>query len=304
MDILVVDDDKETIEALNQLLTSLGYNVVLCQDGPGAWEVLQKNDSPNLILLNQVIPGMGGIELCQKIRELEREIYSYIILLGSKTSKENFIDGMEAGADDYITKPFDPQELRLRLRAGMRIIELNHELVESQKSLQNIVTLDLLTGILNRKTILAVLESEAERSFREEKNFCLANLDLDGFKQVNETYGHKTGDQILKEVVKSLQTNLRRYDSIGRYGEDGFLIIQPGCDLGAAQICAERLRACISDNPIYSPNGPVSITVSIGVRVHGLDKKADSESLIGFSENSLAKAKSDGGNRVVVAVDL
>jgi diguanylate cyclase (GGDEF)-like protein len=303
LDILVVDDDQESTESINRFLDRLGYNVVSCQDGAGAWEVLQSNNTPSLVLLNQVVPGMDGIELCQRIREMDREYYFYVILLGSKTGKENFIDGMEAGADDYLTKPVDPQELRVRLRAGMRIIELNRELVESHKSLRNIATHDLLTGLLNRKAVLQALQRETERCFREKKNFCLTLLDLDGFKRVNESVGNDGGDHVLKEVARYLQANLRTYDSIGRYGEEEFLVILTGCDLEDARQNAERLRRRIGDQPIQTPLGSVSVTASIGISHHDKDHKADAESLLRMAEKSLAGAKREGGNRVHVPTE-
>lgn len=159
MKVLIAEDDKATLKVLEKILDSLGYKVISCQDGIQAWEALQEGGAPSLLLLNWMMPGMDGIELYGRVREREKDFYSYIILLTSKTGNKYLIEGMEAGADDYITKPFDAQELRIRLRAGMRIIELNQELVEAQRTLRKITTHDQLTGVLNRGSILHCLET-------------------------------------------------------------------------------------------------------------------------------------------------
>jgi PleD family two-component response regulator len=228
---------------LDATLRKWGYEVVVACDGVEAWKVLSEDDAPRLAILDWVMPGMTGPEVCRNVRELARdkENYTYILLLTSKSLKEDLIEGLEAGADDYITKPFDQHELKVRLRAGTRIIDLQRELIEAREELRDQATRDFLTRIWNRSSVLDTLHRELDRGKRDNKPVGVVLADLDHFKLVNDTYGHFAGDAVLREFARRMQISMRSYDTIGRYGGEEFLIILPGCDQPCTSGQAERL---------------------------------------------------------------
>src|SRR5882724_6037532 len=221
MRILIADDSVVSRHLLDATLRKWGYQVVVACDGEEALAVLQGDDAPKLAILDWVMPGLTGPEVCRKVRDhakdKERE-YTYILLLTSKSLKEDLITGMEAGADDYITKPFDQHELKVRLRAGTRIIDLERELVRAREDLRDQATRDSLTRIWNRGMILEILDRELARAERERRPVGLVLADLDHFKNVNDTYGHFAGDAVLREFVRRTGSSVRPYDAVGRYG--------------------------------------------------------------------------------------
>ena len=297
MKILVAEDDKISSLKLVNMLNKWGYEPVACSDGQEAWEVVQQEDCPKLMILDWMMPGMNGVELCRKIREKEQDGYAYILLLTSKQESEDLIEGMEAGADDYITKPFNPHELKVRLRAGSRILNLTNDLIEARNQLHKMATHDALTEVLNRYAIMNALYLEIDRSSREGSDLSIALMDIDFFKKVNDVYGHNVGDEVLKEVSKRLRNVVRPYDNVGRYGGEEFLVILPGCNEEGAILQSERLRKCLSDTPMETEKGPLDVTASFGVcTVKG--KKVDAKEFIGEADKVLYQAKENGRNRI------
>lgn len=302
MEILIAEDDPTSRQILVALLSKWGYKVLAACDGAQAWKALQGADAPRIAILDWMMPEMDGLELCRRVRQDKdgRPHYTYILLLTARGAKEDLVQGMEAGADDYLVKPFDPQELKVRIRAGQRIVELETQLQAAQEELRRQSMTDPLTGILNRRAVLERLEAEISRAGRENTSLGLGILDLDHFKQVNDTFGHLAGDEVLKETVERVRGSLRTYDVFGRVGGEEFLVVLPGTPLSGAKGVAERLRRAISQLPMSTHKGLVRVTASLGVTVwtgrEGID------SFIERADRALYMAKAKGRNRVEVLV--
>lgn len=294
MRVLVADDDPISRQLLQVALTNSGYEPTIVKDGAEVLRVLGQRDSPKLMILDWLMPNVNGVEVCQAIRNNFSDHYVYLILLTVKGKQEEIVEGLEAGADDYITKPFDLHELRARLRAGKRILDLQDQLVAQ-------ATHDSLTGFLNRKAIFDKLRIEVVRAARERQPLSVIMADLDHFKRINDGHGHSGGDSVLREVSRRMLTSVRSYDLVGRYGGEEFLIVAPGCPLPDAVHLAERLRKCIGDVAVDVPGGSVAVTISMGVADASAGQKADS--MLRAADKALYAAKSAGRNRVEVSSD-
>jgi two-component system, cell cycle response regulator len=306
MRILIADDSIVSRHLLDATLRKWGYEVVVACDGVEAWNVLQSEDAPNLAILDWVMPGLTGPEVCRRVRERVKEVkekdtYTYILLLTSKSLKEDLIEGMEAGADDYVTKPFDQHELKVRLRAGTRIIDLQRELVMAKEELREQATKDFLTRIWNRSSILDILQRELARGGREKRPVGVVLADLDHFKSVNDTYGHFAGDAVLREFARRMLTSIRAYDAIGRYGGEEFLVILPGCDEAATLRQAERMRAALDVEPMIINDEQRLVTCSFGAVTWTPGQTVSADALIRVADDALYSAKHQGRNRVVAA---
>ena len=230
--ILIAEDELTFRHMLKTFLTKWGFQVTVVNNGLDAWNVLQGEDRPRLALLDWMMPNMDGVEICRAIREKKPDPYIYLLLLTSRDQKRDVVEGIEAGADDYLIKPFDPNELRARLHAGERIIELEDRLIRAQEALRDLATHDPLTGLLNRRASLDSLLAELSRGSRTQDPVCIVMADIDHFKKINDTHGHLIGDDVLCEVARRMQSSLRRYDTVGRYGGEEFLLVLPRMYLG------------------------------------------------------------------------
>ena len=303
MKILIAEDDPVSRRLLEAKLVKWGYDVVVTCDGDEAWEALRAEDAPRLAILDWMMPGLDGVEICGRMRKEAREPYIYIILLTALHRDEDLVTGMEAGADDYITKPFKANELRVRLRAGRRIIELQNELIEAREALRERATHDPLTGLWNHEEILRILRRHLSRAKREGGEVSVIMADLDHFKNVNDTHGHMAGDTVLRQTAVRMLSMVRDYDYVGRYGGEEFLIVLPGSDMEGATVLAERLCLSISSQSMDIPEGMIPVTISLGVANNCKEKKSDTDSLVHAADLALYRAKEKGRNRVEIATD-
>jgi two-component system cell cycle response regulator len=292
MRILVVEDSAIDRHQISNYLQDFGLDLIVAENGTDAWEVLRGPDAPTLVLLDWILPGIDGIELCRRIRTLgSNGTYIYTVMLTAKNRKKNLLTAMEAGADDYLAKPVDLSELKARILVGKRILDL-------QQSLRFAATHDFLTGLLNRSEILASLERELSRSQREDKPAGIILADLDHFKEINDTLGHSAGDVVLKEVASRLKSDLRIYDAAGRYGGEEFLLVLPGCDVRIATRRADEIRRLVAKDGIATPSCIVPVTVSMGVAVTNSTPDLTVETLLQHADGALYRAKRAGRNCV------
>ncbi|MBI5572496.1 MAG: diguanylate cyclase [Desulfomonile tiedjei] len=300
MRILVAEDDAITRRLLEARLSQGGYDVAACADGSQAWEMLSRDDAPSLVVLDWMMPGMDGVTICREIRKIERQQYTYIILLTAKTRKEDVIEGLEAGADDYILKPFDAHELQVRVRAGSRIIRLQQDLMSALSASEYQASHDPLTGLWNRKAIVERLDGELARAGRETANVGVIIADLDHFKCINDSCGHLAGDAVLREVASRLVATVRPYDAVGRYGGEEFLMVLPSRDAEAPEAVAERLCESFSGNAVLTSEGAFEVTMSLGVVSVPGATMCDADSVVRATDEALYRAKALGRNRVQV----
>ena len=299
MRVLIADDERDTTTSLAMLVESWGFEPMPAHDGKSALQLLQGPDAPRLAILDCVMPGVNGFDICRQLRQPSSRPYTYCLLVTGRASKQDVLNGLEVGADDYLIKPVDPNELCARLRAGQRIMCLQEELLSSQHELRLQATRDCLTGLWNRATILEMLNAELDRSRREKHPLSILMADIDHFKMINDTFGHLAGDQVLWQTGARLLAALRPYDGVGRYGGEEFLIVLPGCDDAAAVGLAERLRRYVAEEPMLDGHRDVAVTLSLGVAAW--DGKLPLSALLRWADAALYRAKRAGRNRVVSA---
>jgi len=301
MRILIAEDEPAFRQIVQKMLAEWGYEVVVAADGAEACRILLADNAPKLAILDWKMPGMEGVEICRTLRRELPEQYTYIILLTSQQRDEDLVAGMEAGADDYMVKPFKHNELRVRLRAGRRIIELHEKLAAARAVLQEKATHDSLTGLLNRSEILRLLSQELARYDRDGICFSIIMADVDHFKQINDSYGHPAGDTVLRLTARKMQALMRPYDAIGRYGGEEFLIILPECCGECARAFAERLCCYIGSEKMDTSEGMLPVTVSLGVASSGSGVREGEQFLLKSADQALYRAKQAGRNRVEMA---
>jgi two-component system cell cycle response regulator len=300
--VLIAEDDPISRRLLEVFLARWGYEVAIAASGTEALEALESKDAPRLAVLDWMMPGLEGVQVCQKIREHKDRPYTYILLLSARTQKEDLLRGLESGADDYLTKPFDAQELRARLHVGQRILQLQDGLMVAGAELLFRATHDSLTGISNRGVILDVLRRERSRQVRGNGSFGIVLLDVDHFKRVNDTYGHLCGDAVLQEVVRRITSTVRAYDTVGRYGGEEFLVVAPSSDASNVLGLAERIRRAVEAHPISTAAGEISITVSLGAAVSSGAAPVNPEVMLSTADEALYRAKEGGRNRSEMGV--
>ena len=283
------------------ILEKWGYEVIIARDGEEALRVLQADEAPRLAILDWMMPKVDGVDVCRRVRSVGREPYIYILLLTARTESGDLVEAIDAGADDYLTKPFNAPELRARLRAGQRILNLQEQLLAAREALRQEATHDGLTGLLNRRAILGLLQIELERAAREVQPVAVLMVDLDHFKAINDRHGHMAGDAALRETANRLMTSVRRYDSVGRYGGEEFLVVLPGCNGDGALAQAERLRQAVASEPFSIATQSLPITCSIGVAWRPASSRCDTDTLVRESDLGLYGAKESGRNRIVCA---
>lgn len=301
MRVLVVDDDPLTLHMVVYRLRQWGHEVISTADGDSAWEMIDKGPPPNVAILDWMMPGLSGPDLCQRIRNRTGCPYIYIILLTGRNNQEDLIAGLDAGADDYLTKPFHLGELDARLRAGKRIVDLQNELISTRETLRIQAMQDPLTQILNHGAVLDALLREVDRAHRYRQPVSVILADLDAFKSVNDSFGHIVGDQVLIEAAQRMRSCLRSYDSIGRYGGEEFLMVLPNSDADQALRLAERIRVAVSAQPFCFQDMALTVTVSQGVSTWMEPYPFPLERLIQTADGALYLVKNGGRNGVEYA---
>jgi two-component system cell cycle response regulator len=294
MKVLIADDDPLSLLYLQDTLQDWGYEVETVANGKSAGDRLQQPDAPMLAIIDWMMPGMDGIDVCRLVRGCVKDRYIYLIMLTSRSETEFVVEAMNAGADDFIGKPFNVEELQVRIRAGRRISEL-------EQKLRLKASYDALTGIYNRGAVIDILEKELERLGREHQPVAIIFADLDHFKRTNDVYGHLAGDAVLREVTRRVGAVLRPYDSLGRYGGEELLIVLPACNAAAALEVAERVRAAVAAQPVATAFGAVQSSLSIGVALAGAGQGLSCTGLIQLADTALYRAKEGGRNRIELA---
>jgi diguanylate cyclase (GGDEF)-like protein len=314
MKILVADDSLISQRIIQITLERLGFEVITAENGKDAWDILQK-ENVRLVIADWVMPVMDGIALCNKIRSSEKAGYVYFILLTSKDDKTDIIEGLKAGADDYITKPFEADELTLRVRNGERVLRLERELKEEQeklldlnRKLEELALIDPLLEIGNRRSFYERIESIHNLTCRKvyypsskhENSYGLIMCDIDHFKSFNDTYGHMKGDQVLKTVAESIKNSIRVSDEVSRFGGEEIVIIVPEQDLEGTVYVAEKIREKIEELGIEHKGADKGIlTISCGVSVFNIEDKDNKwEAILDRADKALYRSKSLGRNTV------
>ena len=300
MRVLVADDEPISRRFLQSALLKWSYEVVVASDGDEAWQILHDSQAPRLALLDWMMPGRKGIEICRAVRSRVSQPYVYILLLTARKDKVDVIEGLESGADDYLTKPFYAQELRARMRVGERILELEDNLVAAREAMHFRATHDQLTGLWNRAAMIESLTRELPRAVREGRSLGILLADLDHFKRVNDTYGHLAGDAVLREAAHRMLAVVRSYDLVGRYGGEEFLLLLSGCDAESLLGRAEKIRSEIASTPVTAVEGNLNVTISVGAVSSSRVQEVDTEAFLRAADQALYRAKNAGRNRVEV----
>jgi diguanylate cyclase (GGDEF)-like protein len=292
--VLIAEDDTVTRLILKHWIMRWGYEIVEVDNRSDAWKVLQGECPPEVVIVAWDLPGIDGIELCRRLRDKSRPYYHYILMVTGRAEEGDVVHALESGADDCIIKPFGEAELRARLLVADRILALQNELIQAREELRGQATRDGLTGLWNRAAFLDLLRGELQRAGR----IGLLLLDLDYFKQINDTYGHLAGDLVLKETARRLRHNVRSYDFVGRYGGEEFLIALPGS--GREMLChrAEAIRKAICAEPVHIPQGDVPVSLSIGAAI-GFGGGNSAANILAVADIGVYKAKDSGRNRTV-----
>ena len=299
MKILIADDDAISRRLLRAALVSFGHEVVEVENGAGAVAALALPDAPAFAILDWMMPDIDGLTVCRTVRQSPGR-YVYVILLTGRDAPADMIAALDAGADDFLTKPFNIGELRGRLKAGERVLVLQDDLLRSQQVLRHEATHDRLTGLWNRGRVLDELARELRRNRRELGSLAVIVADVDHFKQINDSFGHAMGDIVLQNIAKRILSALRSTDSVGRYGGEEFLLVLPGADASGGRDVADRVRAAVAAEPIRETPSELMVTMSLGVASGG-PGVVESAALVEAADQALYRAKANGRNRVEVA---
>jgi diguanylate cyclase (GGDEF)-like protein len=297
--VLLVDDDELALERLRALILASGFEVETASDGVAALGALRAEFAP-VVTADRRMPGMDGLALCQAIRQATWPGYVYILLLTAQDAEEDILAGLEAGADDYLSKRASAAQLLARLRTARRILSLEHSLKLALEEKRRLSLTDPLTGAANRRYFMKQLHLELDSAARSRRALALLSLDIDHFKRINDRYGHAAGDTVLREFVRRVNSCLRpQKDWCARVGGEEFAVVLPEADAAKACRSAEAIRAAVAREPVGTAAGSIPLTVSIGISgcVLGTD---DAESLLQHSDAALYASKAAGRNRVTV----
>jgi diguanylate cyclase (GGDEF)-like protein len=299
MQIAIVDDDPIARQILRSSLSRLGLDVIEFQDGNTAWDYFLSN-SPRFVITDWSMPAMDGLDLIRNIRAARFHNYTYTVILTGKEDKSDVVVGLSAGADDYLTKPFDIAELSARVHIGLRILELEDDLIRAREQMERMAMYDYLTGLLSRRAVYSHLQGEIERFQREGGSMSIMMIDLDSFKSINDSYGHMVGDQALCLVAEQITQSVRPYDWTARWGGDEFIVVLPNTSLEQAEAISNRVLSRIRKLTITVPDKePLQMHTSIGV-VSTTEIRDGIDGLIQFADEALYSAKNRGKDCIVL----
>ena len=300
---LIADDDQIITTILTSVLSRMGMQVEVAHDGDVAWQALNSMQPPGLAILDWMMPNLDGPELCRRIRSTPRLATTYVILVTARDSREDLVSGLDAGANDYMVKPFNMAELQARINVGVRVARLQQDLAQNVKDLRStrdhlavLASTDVLTGVYTRRWWFDLAEKEFSRARRYARTFSLLMADLDWFKQVNDTYGHETGDRILNQFGEMVRHTCRTSDIIGRIGGEEFTVLLPETSAESARILAARLTENCRSILVPAESGDARCSCSIGVT----EVRADDERLdvvMTRADQALYAAKHAGRNQ-------
>jgi len=294
--ILVADDSAMYRKLLQDTLAKEGYSVVLAEDGRQARKALTEH-WPSLVITDWEMPDITGIDLCKHIR-LTEELYTYVIVLTGKAEKEKLIEGLAAGADDYLTKPFHSGELLARVGVGRRVSELHHQIQAKNLLLEELSLTDPLTGLPNRRAIEAWANREISGALRHGFPFWVVMADLDHFKLVNDTHGHEAGDIVLKRFAELLKANTRASNMCARLGGEEFVIALTHIDYAGVKVAIERIRNQFESETFTFGGASLRATASFGIAGLQGNTPSDLEQLLRDADAALYRAKENGRNRI------
>ncbi len=295
--ILVVDDDKGIVEMLKIALDTFGYHHIEAYDGADVLGLVVA-ENPDIILLDVNLPNKNGFEVCREIRESIHDTYIPIIMITARDDLSSKIEGLDTGADDYITKPVDIKEVMARIKSMLRIKSLQDELRLAKNELQELAVRDFLTGCYNRRYFMEIMELETKKSRRYNQPFACIMVDVDTFKKLNDTYGHPFGDTVLKGVANILQDNLRDSDIVCRYGGEEFVVYLPNIyDSNELSVICERIRSVVQKTPFLFEDKTVTVTISVGATLLEGKEIPDIDTIIANVDKAMYQAKHDGRNR-------
>ncbi|MGQ9558965.1 MAG: diguanylate cyclase [Candidatus Oleimicrobiaceae bacterium] len=305
--ILIVDDVTANLELLKGHLAAEGYQILVAHSGQEALEVVER-EVPDLVLLDVVMPHMDGFEVCRRLKASTATYFVPVIMVTALDEVEYKVLGMRAGADDFVTKPFNKTELLVRIKSLLRIKQLHEqlerkirELEEAQAQLREMAITDGLTGLYNYRYFKEQLSHEVDRAARHQECFSLIMLDIDHFKHYNDTHGHLAGDEVLKALARLLRDNVRKIDVAARYGGEEFALILVQTPKQASGVVARKLQALVEEFPFAhreeQPQG--RLTISMGVATYPEDANS-AEELIAVADRRLYRAKAEGRNRVIM----
>jgi diguanylate cyclase (GGDEF)-like protein len=299
--VLVADDDPGSLLVAKAAVERYGHECLAAADGDEAW-ALYLAYQPDVVVTDWMMPGMDGLALCRAIRAREGDLYTYIVLLTSQGSRNDVLAGLEAGADDYVTKPLDPFVLHARLLVALRVTTLHADLAHYRKMLAQQARTDPLTGLHNRLKLSEDLERLHARSVRYAEDYCVAMCDVDNFKSYHDIYGHQAGDLALRAVAAALAGQARTTDGVYRFGGEEFLLVLPNQSQLGAKALMERALDSVRDLKIAHSGDPLGqLTLSAGISAFTAENRLDAETLLGEADAALYAAKAAGRNRVELA---
>lgn len=288
--VLVVDDDDAVLRLITKITSAAGYETGTARNGEEAWDYLTEH-CPDLLITDWEMPKLDGIQLCRRLRESKLSHYVYVLLLTAKSHSEEMVQGLDAGADDFISKPINPSVLLARLKAGSRTVVM-------ERRLRDVARFDPLTKTMNRRSFHELFEREWERAARYGNPLSCVMIDLDFFKRINDAYGHAAGDTVLQQVGDLLKTHCRSSDYVARYGGEEFCALLSETDGEGATAWAKRLCTALAQSPILHSGQALHVTCSLGVATRLVDTSGP-EALVALADQALGAAKELGRNRVV-----